>query len=188
MWKLFGKKNKKEQFNPETDTGLGKPVRARIAAGDVNDKYSTYPSNGLTPRRLARIFRAADDGDVTEQMELFEEMEEKDPHLFSQLQTRKLAVTGLDWEVQPFSDGELDKTIADFIDKQLKSIENLDDLFIDMLDAIGKGVSIMEIAWGVGTDGANIIANRAFGIFSAIDSVCVLLIISRVPAITSVGI
>lgn len=157
MWKLFGKKNKKEQFNPETDTGLGKPVRARIAAGDVNDKYSTYPSNGLTPRRLARIFRAADDGDVTEQMELFEEMEEKDPHLFSQLQTRKLAVTGLDWEVQPFSDGELDKTIADFIDKQLKSIENLDDLFIDMLDAIGKGVSIMEIAWGVGTDGANII-------------------------------
>ena len=36
-------------------------------------------------------------------MELFEEMESKDTHLFSQLQTRKLAVTGLDWEVQPFS-------------------------------------------------------------------------------------
>ena len=35
------------------------------------------------------------------QAELFEEMEEKDPHLFSQLQTRKNAVTGLDYEVIP---------------------------------------------------------------------------------------
>ena len=151
------KKKKEKPFNPEVDTGQGKPVRARVAVGDVNDKYSTYPSNGLTPRRLARIFRAADDGDVSEQMELFEEMEEKDPHLFSQLQTRKLAVTGLDWEVQSFSDEELDKTVADFIDEQLKGIENLDDIFIDMLDAIGKGVSVMEIAWGVSPDGSNII-------------------------------
>ena len=100
-----------------------------MAVGDVNDKYSTYPSNGLTPRRLARIFRAADEGDVSEQMELFEEMEEKDTHLFSQLQTRKLAVTGLDWEVQSFSDDERDKEIAEFIDEQLKGIENLDDIF-----------------------------------------------------------
>lgn len=153
------KKKKEKPFNPEVDTGQGKPVRARVAVGDVNDKYSTYPSNGLTPRRLARIFRAADDGDVSEQMELFEEMEEKDPHLFSQLQTRKLAVTGLDWEVQPFSDEELDKTVADFIGEQLKGIENLDNIFIDMLDAIGKGVSVMEIEWGVDTDGANIIEN-----------------------------
>ena len=63
------KKKKEKPFNPEVDTGQGKPVRARVAVGDVNDKYSTYPSNGLTPRRLARIFRAADDGDVSEQME-----------------------------------------------------------------------------------------------------------------------
>ncbi len=152
-------KKKEKPFNPEADTGLGKPVRARIAAGDANDRYSAYPSNGLTPKRLARILRAADDGDVSEQMELFEEMEEKDPHLFSQLQTRKLAVTGLDWEVQPFSDEERDKTVADFIDKQLKGIENLDDIFIDMLDAIGKGVSVLEIEWGVDTGGANIIEN-----------------------------
>lgn len=121
---------KEQPFNPEVDTGLGRPVRSRVAVGDVNDKYSTYPSNGLTPRRLARIFRAADEGDVSEQMELFEEMEEKDTHLFSQLQTRKLAVTGLDWEVQSFSDDERDKEIAEFIDEQLKGIENLDDILL----------------------------------------------------------
>ena len=91
-------------FNPDVDTGTKRPVTARVAVGDVNDKFSDYPSNGLTPRRLARIFREADEGNVRAQMELFEEMEEKDTHLFSQMQTRKLAVTGLDWEVQPFSE------------------------------------------------------------------------------------
>lgn len=149
-------------FDPATDTGKGKPVRARVAAGDVNDKYSTYPSNGLTPKRLSRILRAADEGDVLEQMELFEEMEEKDPHLFSQLQTRKLAVTGLDWEVQPFSGSETDKAVADFVDQQLKAMENLDSVFIDMLDAIGKGVSILEIEWGISPAGSNVIQSLEY--------------------------
>ena len=74
-------------FDPSIDTGAKRPVTARVAVGDVNDKYSDYPSNGLTPGRLARIFRQADEGDVRAQMELFEEMEEKDTHLFSQMQT-----------------------------------------------------------------------------------------------------
>ena len=147
-------RNKGTPFNPETDTGIRRPVTARVAVGDVNDKFSDYPSNGLTPRRLARIFREA--GNVRAQMELFEEMEEKDTHLFSQMQTRKLAVTGLDWEVQPFSQDERDKEVADFVDEQLKGIENFDEVLIDMLDAIGKGISIMELAWTV-EDGKNVI-------------------------------
>ena len=81
---------------------------------------------------------------------------QKDTHLFSQMQTRKLAVTGLDWEVQPFSEDEIDKEIADFIDEQLKGIENFDEVLIDMLDAIGKGISIMELAWTV-EGGRNVI-------------------------------
>ena len=52
-------------FNPDMDTGVKRPVTARVAVGDVNDKFSEYPSNGLTPRRLARIFRAADEGDAS---------------------------------------------------------------------------------------------------------------------------
>lgn len=148
-------------FNPDMDTGVKRPVTARVAVGDVNDKFSEYPSNGLTPRRLARIFRAADEGDVRAQMELFEEMEEKDTHLFSQMQTRKLAVTGLDWEVQPFSEDEVDKEIADFISKQINGIENFDGILIDMLDAIGKGISILELAWTV-EDGRNVIEDIAY--------------------------
>ena len=79
------KKKKGKTFNPETDTGRGRPVTAVVAVGNINDKYSSYPSNGLNPRRLARIFRAADQGDVMSQMELFEEIEEKDTHIFLSL-------------------------------------------------------------------------------------------------------
>ena len=81
-------------------------------------------------------------------MELFEEMEEKDPHLFSQLQTRKNAVTGLDFEIIPFSDDPRDKEIADFIEEQINGIESLEDVETDLLDAIGKGFAVSEIMWG----------------------------------------
>lgn len=145
-----------EAFNPDKDTGIINPVRVRVAVGDVKDKYSDYPSNGLTPRRLAYIFREAVEGNVRSQMELFEDMEEKDAHLFAQLQTRKLAVAGLDWEIHPFSEDEKDKQIADFVNQQLKNIENFDAVLIDMLDAIGKGISIMELDWMV-DDGWNVI-------------------------------
>ena len=110
--KKKGKKGRKEAFDPEKDTGILRPVDMTIAAGEINDRYSDYPSRGLNPVKLASILRDADEGNVRSQMELFEEMEEKDAHLFSQMQTRKLAVTGLDWEVQPFSpDDEQDNEV-----------------------------------------------------------------------------
>lgn len=124
-----------------------KPDLGEIAIAAIYDKYSTYPSNGLTPSKLARIFRQADEGDILQQAELFEEMEEKDPHLFSQLQTRKNAVTGLDYEIIPFGEDEYDKEIAEFVSNELQALESLEDCMMDALDAIGKGISVCEIIW-----------------------------------------
>lgn len=125
-----------------------RPETREIAVRQVTDKYSEYPSNGLTPERLAGIFREADTGDVLRQMELFEDIEEKDPHLFSQLQTRKNAVTGLDFEIIPFGDEPRDREIADFITEQLGGLESLEEIETDLLDAIGKGFAVSEILWG----------------------------------------
>lgn len=125
-----------------------RPDTREVAVAQVTDKYSEYPSNGLTPIRLAEIFKEADAGDILRQAELFEEMEEKDPHLFSQLQTRKNAVTGLDYEVIPFdSDDPRDKEIAEFVEAQLGGIEGFEDIMLDLLDAIGKGFAVSEIMW-----------------------------------------
>lgn len=150
-------KKRQKTFNPVTDSGTDRPVRSAVAIGDSQDKYSGYPSNGLSPRRLAAIFREADEGNVYRQMELFEEMEEKDTHLFSQLQTRKLSVTGLDWEVQPVSEDRRDVEVAEFVSGQLHGLENFNDIMLDILDAVGKGISLSEITWGLDRQGRNVV-------------------------------
>lgn len=144
----MSKKQKRQKQPQQNPAPLRRPDTNEIAVAQVTDKYSEHPSNGLTPVKLAEIFKEADAGDVLRQMELFEEMEEKDPHLFSQLQTRKNAVTGLDFEIIPFSDDPRDKEIADFIEEQINGIESLEDVETDLLDAIGKGFAVSEIMWG----------------------------------------
>ncbi len=127
-----------------------KPILDEIAVQTIRDRYGSYPSQGLTPVRLAGIFKEADQGDVTRQAELFEEMEEKDLHLGGILQTRKLAVTGLEWEVLPAADNDAEaKRIAAAAKEMIEYVENWDDALLDMLDAIGKGFSVSEIIWEV---------------------------------------
>lgn len=128
-------------------TSIKRPVTEEITTASVRDRYNSYPSQGLTPERLALIFREADQGDVYRQSELFEEMEEKDAHLGSALQMRKLAVAGLESEVLPASAASEDVRIADAAKEMLGYIENLDEALTDILDALGKGFSVQEIIW-----------------------------------------
>ncbi len=142
---IYGPDGKELKFNKMQD----KPILDReIAAVSIRDRYSTYPTSGLTPGKLARIFKEADYGDISRQSELFEEMEEKDPHLFSVLQTRKNSVLGLDWEIIPFSDDREDIRIVDFIRKALE-FEGLEENILDLLDAISKGFAVNEIMWEI---------------------------------------
>lgn len=136
-----------DQYGHEIKTN--RPIMREVATQTVRDRYSTYPSAGLTPSRLAAIFREADQGDVARQAELFEEMEEKDLHLTGLLQTRKLAVTGLEWEILPASESREDKMIAAAAKEMIEYIENWEDALLDLLDAIGKGFCVSEIMWEI---------------------------------------
>ena len=126
-----------------------KPILEEIAVQGVRDRYDSYPSQGLTPGRLSTIFREADQGNIGRQAELFGEMEEKDLHLGGILQTRKLAVAGLSWDILPASESAEDKKIADAATEMLQYVENFEDTILDMLDAVGKGFSVSEIMWEI---------------------------------------
>lgn len=134
-----------DQFGRQIKTN--KPILEEIAVSGVRDRYSNYPSQGLTPQRLATIFKEADQGDIGRQAELFEEMEEKDLHLGGTLQTRKQAVAGMSWEILPASESAEDKKIAAATIEMIEYIENFDDVLLDLLDAIGKGFAVQEIMW-----------------------------------------
>jgi phage gp29-like protein len=125
------------------------PISREIAVATVRDSWSTYPSSGLTPGKLARILREADQGDLYRQAELFEEMEEKDTHLASVLGTRKTAVLGVDWDVMAYSDDKADQEVAAFVTEALDAVKGLEGAFLDLLDAIGKGYSVGELMWEV---------------------------------------
>jgi phage gp29-like protein len=125
------------------------PETRELAAVGLADRWSTYPSAGLTPPRLAEIFREADQGDVFRQTELFEEMEEKDAHLAAILQTRKMAVLSQDYEVLPYSSSPEDQRLAEVVGQVIYGIPDLEGALLDLLDAIGKGFAVSEIIWEV---------------------------------------
>lgn len=132
----------------------GQPARremlTREVAGPtlsgVRSVLSGYPSDGLTPGRVAAIMREADQGMPLRYLELAEIVEERDAHYAGVLGTRKRSVAQLNIQVDAASDDPVDVQKADTIRAWLLRDELQDELF-DILDAIGKGVSYTEIIW-----------------------------------------
>jgi phage gp29-like protein len=110
--------------------------------------FSNHPSRGLTPTRLAAILSDAETGNLVTQCELAEDMEEKDAHIFSELQKRKRAMLSVDWVIEPPKDASREEIRdAEMITEWLEDSDFLDDLILDMGDAITKGFSATEMTW-----------------------------------------
>lgn len=132
----------------------GRPVqravlREEVAAaqiGSVRSPITGYPGDGLNPARLARILRAADQGEPLSYLELAETIEERDLHYAGVLGTRKRSVAQIDITVEAVSDKTEDVKKADLVRAWIGRDELAEELF-DILDAIGKGVSFTEIIW-----------------------------------------
>lgn len=125
---------------------MHEPQTARLA--QLRHEYENHPSRGLTPTRLAMILQNAERGDLVAQHELFQDMEEKDGHLFSVMDQRRSAVKRLDWNIVPPEDASAaEKADAEFVEETLKSMEDFDDVLFDMTDAIGHGFSALELQW-----------------------------------------
>ena len=85
--------------------------------------------------------------------ELYEEMEDKDAHLFSVLQTRKNGVLARERRTIAASENPADLKIARFVEDAINSIPNLDQEVYNILDALGKGFSVSEIMWKIDRNG-----------------------------------
>lgn len=124
----------------------------QIGARSTQGTTLNYNSvNTLDPARLASAFAQADQGYITKQAELFNLVEERDSHIFSELAKRRRAVTKLSWRLQPPRDAtqsELDRTNE--LTDMIKSIDGLEDAQYDLTDAIGKGFTAQELHWKAG--------------------------------------
>jgi len=119
------------------------------------DSVRDYPSDGLTPRRLANILHDADAGDVAQAMQLFEEMEEKDAHLYAVAGKRRLALTGLPWTVVSAADvvDGVDRALADeaadYCRRALTRLESFDEALQHLALALGRNISLAELVWEI---------------------------------------
>lgn len=105
--------------------------------------------SGLTPDRLSAILRQADQGDMDAFLTLAEEMEERDPHYGAVLQTRKLAVLGLDRKLTWSKKAEDDRRADTIMEacEDLIAAPAFEELLFHQLDAIAKGYAVSEILW-----------------------------------------
>lgn len=116
--------------------------------GYLKQHFAEHPSSGLTPARLASILQDAERGYLVPQAELAEDIEEKDAHVYSELQKRKLALLNLSGRVlPPRNASEAEKRDAEQVQELLDELPDFDDLILDMADAILKSYSHIELEW-----------------------------------------
>ncbi len=122
------------------------PQTARV--GSLHQEFADHPSRGLTPPRLARILEEAERGDMLAQLDLFDDMEEKDAHIFAEMQKRKLALLGLSWEIKPPRNATAqEEKAAALATEIIQDMANFEDVILNMGSAIGPGFSCQEIDW-----------------------------------------
>ena len=123
-----------------------KTEQAAAALTGVRSLWHDSVADNLTPVKLARILRAAKDGDEDSFFTLADEMEERDLHYRAVLGVRKRAVKGLDCEVEAASDQKADVELAEAV-RRLTKAPVFRKMIMELLDALGKGRSAVEIMW-----------------------------------------
>lgn len=117
-------------------------------------QVAEHPAKGITPARLNEILNAAETGDLVAQHELFEDMEERDGHVFAELAKRKRSMVSLDWEiVAPRNASKEEENAVAYATEVMQDLGDLEDILFDALDAISHGFSAQEIEWArIGKD------------------------------------
>lgn len=133
----------------------GRPVRkaaltveqARPSMAGVRRAWADSVAAGMTPAHLACVLRDAAEGAPADYLALAEEMEERDPHYASVLSVRKRVISGVTPTVEPASPSARDAEIADTVRAAIAEHDAWPELVEDLLDALGKGFSVVEIDW-----------------------------------------
>lgn len=137
-----------DQHGNPIDTGvLREPQTARVAA--LQHELVQSQLDGLTPAKAARILKDADAGDIVAQHQLFDDMADRDAHLRCEFDKRRGAVLGLDWSIEPPANASrAEKKLAAWVEEILRDVvDDLEDVILAMMDAVGHGFAPIEIEW-----------------------------------------
>lgn len=133
--------------NPIDTSALREPQTSRIAA--LQHQMIESQLDGLTPARAARILRDADQGSLTAQAQLFDDMLDRDAHLLAEYDKRRRTPLTLGWSIEPPSNASAaEKAAAAYAEETLRdTVDDLEDVILAMMDAPGYGYAGIEIEW-----------------------------------------
>ena len=130
---------------------LGLPLPA--IREDHSDRLDSQVTRDLTPQRIDAIMQAANSGDVADQCRLCREILEKNFDIIQAVQTRKDALLGLQWSIEPGDETPEAKAAADSLKKELErcgdgdELDTFEDLMDDLMGALLPGFAVSEIVW-----------------------------------------
>lgn len=132
--------------NPIRQGILRTPQTAELA--NLRMEYANHPAKGLTPLKLVRILEDAERGSLQAQTELFQDMEERDAHIFAEMSKRKRAALNIEWTIEsPPNPSAEEKSQTDMLRELIAGVPGQEDMILDALDGIGHGFSMLEIEW-----------------------------------------
>jgi phage gp29-like protein len=132
---------------------LGPPpdIAARPPKGKQTEeerhRWIDHPGYGMLPQRVVSILRQADYGYPQRQCDLFDDGIELDAHLRSQLETRRHAVAGKEWLVQPGGDAPEDRRAAELLEEALRRAPSFASMIVHQLTAPWYGWAATEMTW-----------------------------------------
>ncbi|WP_288611586.1 DUF935 family protein [uncultured Victivallis sp.] len=158
------------------ETTESKPASGmQIVMQPLTDREGLDVSRGLTPRDVDRILVQANGGDVEAQCRLSRELPEKSPAVAHALRTRRNALTGCRWHIEP-GDGSTrateaarrlknDLDAAGTMHPKAGRLWSFSQLLAGLTDAVLPGFAAAEIVWrpgGLGFYGFRPVEQRFF--------------------------
>lgn len=121
---------------------------ARVGQESLSMQFQRIGGN-LTPQMVSSIIVQADSGDQSRLVDLANESRQKDCTLHSVLQTRELALNGLEWQLVPADEGKRrSRKVAEFCEDALRSCDTFTRALEDLQGAVYYGHSVDEVMWG----------------------------------------
>lgn len=117
------------------------------------DTFRRYLTDQPAPAKIAQYLKDTDDGDLAAAVEISEEMEAKDAHLYQVASQRRDSVTALPWEIVPdarMSDDPLAHQAAEYCADVLLSLPQWSQTLRHLSRAIGPGIAVTEMVWRSG--------------------------------------
>lgn len=136
-----------------------RPAIGAAVGWEPSDRAPGDVSRSLTPEKVDSIMQSANSGDTTRQCQLCAEIEEKNWDIAQALQTRRLAVAGLEWKVTPGDDSPKAKQAAEELEAELfqPAAAALPDgtmlntmaetIAFELMGALLPGFAVSEIIW-----------------------------------------